>query len=158
MITLDERTAQTVAIYFAQTRQPAIQSMLPQKAQSIEEALQDYQETLLPSATSFGRIIQVDGRYIGDVWCYCIDQTRTPNAMLSYCLFDTSYWHQGIATEAVRLFLNEAARRLALKTIGAFVFADNVASIRVLEKLGFSLLEAFSEEGRASRYYQYSFT
>ncbi len=64
-IVLGERTEETVRIYFEKAKQPVIKAMLPQKAQTVEEALEDYKETLLPSATSFGRTIVVDGKYVG---------------------------------------------------------------------------------------------
>ena len=156
-IVLGNRTAETVAVYFARTQRPEIRAFLPQKAQSVEEALSDYRETLLPSAKSYGRIILADGQYVGDVWCCCIDRTETPNAMLSYCVFDESHWNQGIATEAVALFLRDIGERFGLATVGAFTYADNIASLRVLEKNGFLPMEEFVEDGRASRYLQYSF-
>ena len=77
---------------------------MPQKAQSVEEALADYEETLLPGATSYGRTILADGRYIGDVWCYCIDPEDEPNCMVSFCLFQPEYRSKGITTAALRLF------------------------------------------------------
>ena len=157
IITLEERTAETVRIFFEQSEQPIIRATLPRKAQSVEEALADYRKTLLPDAKSFGRIIRAAGKYVGDVWCYGIDLQDEPNAMLSYCLFDTAYWNKGIATKAVALFLDEVCKRYALRSIGAFTFADNAASLRVLEKNGFRLVAEFTENGRASRYYQYTF-
>ena len=86
-ITLGTRTAETVRIYFEKSQNPEIRKVLPQKAQSVEEALADYEETLLPGATSFGRTILADDRYIGDIWCYCIDPEDEPNCMVSFCLF-----------------------------------------------------------------------
>mgnify|MGYP003370797638 FL=1 len=157
MITLDERTIETVKIYYEKSKQPIIKEMLPQKAQSIEEAISDYKKTLLPFSTSYGRIIKKNGKYIGDIWCYCINKEEVPNAMLSYCIFDTAYWNKGIATEAVQLFLKEVFERYKINTIGAFTFSDNVASIKVLEKVGFLLLEKFVEDERESKYYQYYF-
>ncbi len=156
LVTLDKRTEETVRLYFEKTRQPFIRAVLPQKARSVEEALDDYRKTLLPTATSYGRIIRADGVYVGDVWCYCIDKQETPNAMLSYCVFDPACWRKGIATQAVGLFLAEMRQRYGIQTVGAFTFADNSASRRVLEKSGFSLLESFVEDGRASHYYQRS--
>ena len=134
-----------------------IKSALPQKAKTVEEALKDYQDTLLPGAASFRRTIIVDGAYVGDVWCYCIDCAETPNAMLSYCVFDTSCWNKGIATEAVSRFLSEAKKKFELQTMGAFTFSDNRASIKVLEKNGFSFVEEFFEDGRKSQYFQREF-
>lgn len=156
-IELGERTAETVALYFVKAQQQIIKDTLPQKAKTVEEALSDYQETLLPDATSYGRTIIVNGAYIGDVWCYCIDKEDTPNAMLSYCIFDDSYWNQGIATAAVSLFLNEIKGKYELHTIGAFTFSENRASIKVLEKNGFSFVEEFYEDRRKSQYFQCGF-
>ena len=153
-ITLHPRTAETVRIYFEKAQRPEIRRMLPQKAQTVDEALADFEKTQLPGATSYGRTIQADGRYVGDVWIYAIDPADKPNAMLSYCVFAPDMWGKGVATEAVRLFLAEAAERFALTTVGAFTYADNSASIRVLEKNGFRLTEEFTEDGVASRYYQ----
>ena len=153
-ITLRDRTANTVATYFEKAQQPEIKQMLPQKATSVEEALADFAKTQLPGATSYGRTIYADGHYIGDVWIYGIDMNDTPNAMLSYCIFEKEMWGKGAATQGVRLFLEEARDRFGLQTVGAFTYAANVASIRVLEKNGFSLVESFSEEGILSQYYQ----
>lgn len=154
MIILDERTEETVRIYFEKAQHPDIKAMLPQKAKSVEEALSDYRKTLLLSSTSFGRIIRVDGNYIGDIWCYCIDKSETPNAMLSFCVFDKACWNKGIASKAVSLFLEEVREKYKIRTIGAFTFSENYASQRVLEKSGFLLVEEFMEEGRASKYFQ----
>lgn len=154
LISLGERTAETAAAYFQRTRTPLIQSLLPQRAQTLEEALADYQRTLEPGAKSFGRTIRTDGAYAGDVWCYGMDREGEPQAMVSYCVLEPSLWGRGAATEALRLFLEEIQERFGLERIGAFTYAENTASIRVLEKNGFRLLEAFSENGRESRYYQ----
>ena len=156
-IVLSERTEETVRIYFEQSKQSFIKKNLPQKAKSVEEALDDYRRSLLPGATSFGRTIEADGKYVGDVWCYCIDNDGDPNAMLSFCVFDMAYLNKGIATSAVELFLNEVQRKYEISSIGAFTFADNLASRKVLEKCGFVLVEVFVEDGRESRYYQYTF-
>ena len=83
VITLEERTADSVRIYFERANQPAIKQVLPQKAKTIEEALEDYEESLLPDATSFGQTVYVDGKYIGDVWCYGIDLHRTDDLIFS---------------------------------------------------------------------------
>lgn len=157
MIALGERNEETVRIYFSRAQQPSIKAFLPQKAQNVEEALADYRATLLPGATSYGRTILVDGNYVGDAWCYGLNQDEEPNAMLSYCLFEPEYLRKGIATRAVGMFLEEARERYGLQTIGAFTFADHAASIRVLEKNGFCLMEEFTEEGRRSKYFQRGF-
>ena len=155
-ILLSDRTEETVRIYFEKSQQPQIKTMLPQKAKSVEEAVSDFYKTLLPDSTSYGRTIIVDNRYIGDVWCYCIDKSETPNAMLSFCVFEKTCWSKGIASEAVSLFLKMVHKKYGIETVGAFTFSDNIASQRVLEKNGFQLIEEFVEDGKASKYYQLS--
>ena len=153
-VTLKDRTESTVRIYYEKSQQTEIKTMLPQKAKSVEEAVSDYQKTLLPDSTSYGRTIYIDGEYIGDVWCYCIDKAETPNAMLSFCIFEKAFWNKGIASEAVSLFLKEVHKKYCIATMGAFTFSNNFASQRVLEKNGFRLVEDFVEDGKASKYYQ----
>lgn len=156
IITLEERTADTVKIYFEKASKPEIKQVLPQKAKTVEEALEDYEKTLLPDANSFGQTVYVDGQYVGDVWCYCIDLDDEPNCMVSYCIFEPEYWFKGIATTALNMFIQTISAKYKVKTIGAFTFAHNHASIRVLEKNGFALVEEFEEEGIWSKYFQYA--
>lgn len=155
IITLETRTADTVKIYFEKANKPQIKQALPQKAKTVEEALADYEETLLPNAQSYGQTVYVDGRYVGDVWCYCIDPDDEPNCMVSYCIFEPEYWSKGIATTALKMFIQTIQAKYKVKTIGAFTFSHNHASIRVLEKNGFALVEEFEEDGVLSKYFQY---
>ena len=156
IIELADRTEATVRTYFKKTQQAEIKKMLPQKARSAEEAVLDYKQTLLPGSKSFGRTILIDGTYVGDIWCYCIDKAETPNAMLSFCIFEKTQWNKGVASKAVSLFLREVNERFRITTIGAFTFSDNMASQKVLEKNGFAMIEEFAEDGKASKYYQFS--
>ena len=153
-ITLGTRTAEPAAIYFERTNNEIIRRALPQKARTVEEAVADFHVSQRPGASSFGRTILADGRYVGDVWCYCIDPDAVPNAMVSYCVFERALWGQGAASSALALFLPEIAQAYGLKTVGAFTFADNLPSIRVLEKNGFRLAEEFVEDGVPSQYFQ----
>ncbi|MBQ2901830.1 MAG: GNAT family N-acetyltransferase [Agathobacter sp.] len=155
IITLENRTADSVRTYFEKTNRPEIKQVLPQKAKNVEEALEDYEKTLLPNATSFGQTVCVDGKYVGDVWCYCINMDNEPNCMLSFCIFELEYWSKGIATTAVKMFIKNICAQYNVKIIGAFSFAHNNASIRVLEKNGFIVMEEFEEDGVWSKYLQY---
>ena len=49
IITLETRTADSVRTYFEKANRPEIKQVLPQKAKTVEEALADYEETLLPT-------------------------------------------------------------------------------------------------------------
>lgn len=153
-ITLQDRTADTVVVYFQRARVPAIEKMLPQRAKTLGEALADFQRTQEPGAGSYGRTIYADGHYVGDVWCYGMDPEGDPQAMVSYCVFEQALWGRGAATEALGLFLEEIRERFGLRRIGAFTYMENTGSIRVLEKNGFQLRESFVEDGVGSGYYQ----
>ncbi len=153
-IELRERTEDHVRIYFEKTQDVQIRDMIPQTAETVEQAVENYYKTLLPNAASYGRTIYVDGEYAGDIWCYCIDLNDEPNAMISYCVFEKELWGKGITTEALKQFLDDIVPRFALKTVGAFAYCSNIPSLRVLEKNGFTLAETFIENGVESAYYQ----
>lgn len=62
----------------------------------------------------------------------------TPDAALEIGYWiGKPYWGQGLSTEAARAIIQEAKDRLGVQALMAGVFADNPASLRVLEKLGF---------------------
>lgn len=153
-IELRTRTEQQVRIYFARTRDEEIQRMCPQKAQTVEEALADFRKTLEEDADSFGRTIYADGEYVGDIWLYGLDEAGSPDAMISFCLFEKEMWGRGIMTETVPLFLTEAREIFELRTVGAFAFMENRGSVRVLEKNGFVLQESFYEGKCESGYFE----
>ena len=155
VITLERRTADTVRTYFEKANKPEIKRVLPQKAKTLDEALEDYEKTLLPNADSFGQTVFVDGKYVGDVWCYCINMEDEPNCMVSFCIFEPEYWSKGIAATALNMFIKNIHAEYMVKTIGAFTFSHNHASIRVLEKNGFSVIEEFEEDGIPSKYFQF---
>ena len=90
---------------------------------------------------------------MGDVWCYAMDPSGDPQAMVSYCVFEQALWGRGVASEALGLFLEEIRERFGLERIGAFTFIANQGSVRVLEKNGFRLAETLVEDGTASGYY-----
>ena len=60
-VELRERTEETVRIYFETVRRQGLDRTLPQRAKTAEEAVEDYRQTLLPGAKSYGRTIWVDG-------------------------------------------------------------------------------------------------
>ncbi len=153
-ITLLARTRENVQVYFYRTQDAEIRRMLPSANNTVEEALAAYERASLPGADSFGRCIYAEGHYIGDIWCYGIDRGGTLNAMLSYCIFEKEYWKRGVATAAVTLFLEQIKKRFGLRSVGAFTYADNEGSVRVLEKNDFVCKERFEEDGRDSVYYE----
>lgn len=147
------RSAETVTTYFRMTRDPEVRKYLPQKARSEEEALEEFAKQQQPAATSYGQTIYANGKHVGDIWCYCIQEDE-PNAMISYCIFEKSIWGQGCATRALAMFLLEVKKLYRLNTVGAFVYSENEASLKVLRKNGFAILETFYDGGVESKYLQ----
>ncbi len=58
------------------------------------------------------------------------------------------YWGQGLATEGARTVLKHGIQTLGFQRVIATVEAKNVASIRIIEKLGMTLVEKFDGDGR----------
>jgi RimJ/RimL family protein N-acetyltransferase len=89
-------------------------------------------------------IIELDGLVIGDLmlrvedaWAQAevADQAKGVQAELGYCL-DPAYSGQGYATEAVEALIRLAFETLGLRRVTANCFADNIASWRLMERLG----------------------
>ena len=153
-IELCERTESHVRTYFERIQDPKVIRYLPQTVTSLGQALTNFKNTQKPNATSYGRTVYADGVYVGDVWCYGISRTDMPQAMVSFCLFDYTCWNKGVMSCALARFLSEIEVRYGIWCVGAFAFADNAASVRVLEKNGFRIIELFTEDGADSVYLQ----
>ena len=82
--------------------------------------------------------IEVDGEAAGGIGVVQLTDVERVSAEIGYWLGE-QYWGRGVMTEAVRAVTGEAFRRLELRRIFALPFADNVGSIRVLEKAGYVL-------------------
>lgn len=100
---------------------------------SIEEASQ---HRIL--GTGYQYLIKSSGEILGRINLSGVAKRYYNKATLGYRIGE-SHGGQGIGTQAVRLLLNEAFDGLALWRIEAQVREDNLGSIRVLEKNGFSI-------------------
>jgi RimJ/RimL family protein N-acetyltransferase len=108
-----------------------------------EGTLQPVQDRLRLWAT----VLKANGSYIGrcGVYPHMEEQTVVPGeGVLSYYLA-RAYWGQGLATEAAAAFVRFGFEELGLRRIATAVQAENLASLRVLEKLGFDRVRV--EEG-----------
>lgn len=82
------------------------------------------------------RAVSVDGKIVGNITIERKSDVYRKDGELGYLLLE-EYWSQGIMTEAVRQMCAEAFDKLGLIRISALVYAENIASQRVLEKNGF---------------------
>ncbi|WP_444947190.1 GNAT family N-acetyltransferase [Micromonospora ureilytica] len=86
-------------------------------------------------------VATLDGVVIGTVSLDAADGMGQPGmpprteAELGY-IFDPAYAGHGYATEAVTAMVAQAFERLNIRRITAGCFADNLASVRILEKIG----------------------
>jgi RimJ/RimL family protein N-acetyltransferase len=81
------------------------------------------------------RTIVVDGKVAGKVFCWTDEALGTPE--VSYWI-GKEHWGKGIATRALAQFLEQVTDR----PLYGRAARDNVASLRVLEKCGFSVVGA----------------
>ena len=101
-------------------------------------------------------VFKPDNRYIGRCGLYPFrnesDVIVAGEAVLAFYLA-REYWGRGLATEAGRAFVDHGFATLGLRKIHAGMNAKNAASIRVIEKLGFTRVR--SGEGGGNRWHDY---
>lgn len=101
-------------------------------------------------------VFKANGRYIGRCGLYPLrDESGSiikDEASIGFYLA-REYWGRGLAAEAGRAFITHGFDDLGLRRIVAGINAENKASIRVIEKLGFDWLR--SGEGGGSRWHEF---
>jgi RimJ/RimL family protein N-acetyltransferase len=102
----------------------------------------------------FGRwacVHKASGEVIGFAGLKYLDDLREVD--IGYRLLP-AYWGLGLATEAGRAVLDYGATRLALRRVIGLVAPENLASVRVLEKLGltFEGMVEFRGQSPVARY------
>ncbi|MFY9564993.1 MAG: GNAT family N-acetyltransferase [Nitrososphaeraceae archaeon] len=88
-------------------------------------------------------------KFVGTISIKNIDLVNK-KADLGYWIGE-QYWGRGIATECLKLIIDYAfSAELGLKQLCAYVFPDNKASIRVLEKNGMNKIREVNEYHKLS--------
>jgi [ribosomal protein S5]-alanine N-acetyltransferase len=82
--------------------------------------------------------IEVDGIAVGGIGVRLGQDVHRHTASLGYWLGET-FWRRGIMSEAVAALTDFCFDNFPLRRISAEAFANNPASVRVLQKTGFSL-------------------
>ena len=102
------------------------------------EAFEAHQVKILADSTNVVRVIEADGVVVGSIVSWNAGDDRAVGYWLG-----RDHWGQGCATEALQAFLEvDRARPLT-----AYVAVQNVPSRRVLEKVGFSVVERRLADG-----------
>lgn len=81
--------------------------------------------------------IEVNGEATGGIGVELRSDVERVSAEIGYWLGESA-WGRGVVTEALQAVTAEAFRRFDLTRIYALPFADNRASVRVLEKAGYT--------------------
>jgi RimJ/RimL family protein N-acetyltransferase len=89
------------------------------------------------SQAGIARVIELNGNFVGSVGAVPGTGEKRKQYGIGYWLGEP-YWGQGITTKALRLFSDELFQTTDVQRLQAWVYADNIASIRVLEKAGFT--------------------
>ena len=115
----------------------------PQRVHPREELERSFTQTWLPRKEMgmLATVFKPDGRYIGRTGLYphrSEDGSIVPGEATLAFYLARAYWNRGIASEAGRAFIEYGFRDLGLIKIHAGMNAANLASQRVIEKLGFT--------------------
>ncbi|WP_163100661.1 GNAT family N-acetyltransferase [Peribacillus alkalitolerans] len=102
----------------------------------IENIQLDLLSTHAGKSYSWGVFLKETGELIGDFSLYGVKSFPFYSASIGYSI-DHDQLGKGYATEALRLAVAFAFQKLHLHRLEAGVFPGNLASIKVLEKLGF---------------------
>jgi len=120
------------------SNEPGILQYIPEPVLETEEqALKILTEIILPQyEKKLGRWavhLRETDAFVG--WCGLKWLEETDEIDLGY-RFKTSAWGKGYATEAAKATLDYGLNKLMLKKITAHAHVDNIASQKVLEKIG----------------------
>jgi ribosomal-protein-alanine N-acetyltransferase len=137
---------------------PEFRRLCGGKPRPREEAEKTFREVWLrPKPMGLlATVFKPEGRYIGRCGLYPNrgddDLVIPGEAVLAYYLA-RPYWGQGLATEAARAFIQYGFQELHLSRIVAGANVENVASNRVLTKIG--MLWVRTGQGGGSSYHDY---
>lgn len=151
---IKKRELKHVIKFWEESKDSELQRLFSFQNNTLEETIKLYEDSLLENAKSYGETIYVDDCYVGDIWCYSIDETYEKNCFISIVIFDKNYWNRGIATIALSEFNKIIANKYAINRICAFTYKFNMASRNLLEKNNFKYVEEFKEDNIESLYYE----
>lgn len=155
-----EHELQDLEPFCAMEADPEVRRYVGGAPRPREEAVRRFKKGLGTSKTDrlamWATIYKPEACYIGRCGVYQhIDNFRPIPGEGSLAFYlARAYWGKGLATEAGRAFVNLGFQELALKKIVTTVQAGNVASMRVLEKLGFSLVRIEEGEFRTFHHFE----
>ena len=142
-ITLDKITLDDAYDYYLIASNPNITtSFMLDEVENITEAKSEIEEVInnYNDNEFYYFAIRLDGKLIGVMKSYESDYLE-----LGYAINET-YWNKGYATIALKLVTDYFLSIDRIKKIILGAFSDNYASIRVMEKCGYSFMGLKKDE------------
>jgi [ribosomal protein S5]-alanine N-acetyltransferase len=153
-ILLQDRTLQNAITFWKESQDEEISSLFPLTRRTLSESIQLFEDCQRPDTPSFGKAIYANGNYIGDIWCFGIDEAVEKQAFVSILIFDKATWGKGIGQQALSQFCRLVFEKYQIDKLCAFTYSANKRSAGALEKSGFKKIEEFEEDGVLSYYYE----
>lgn len=123
-------------LFFAHQRDPVAVAMVAFQSREAD-AFDKHWAKILGDETSLIKTVVVEGGVAGNILSFMRDGKRE----VGYWI-DRAYWGRGLATDALSLFLQLEERR----PLHAGVAKHNAASVRVLQKCGFTFAGSDGED------------
>jgi len=98
----------------------------------------NFLDWICPQAAPTVWAIEVDGEAAGGIGVELHNDVERVSIEVGYWLGETA-WGRGIMTEALQAVTAECFKRFDITRVYALPFADNRASVRVLERAGYTL-------------------
>ncbi|WP_230499896.1 GNAT family N-acetyltransferase [Sutcliffiella rhizosphaerae] len=142
------KDSETIFAYFSQPEMTRFYGMEPFRTKLeadkfIKDFIDDY-----TNLYRWGIVEKETEQLIGTCGFHAISEKHA-RAEIGYEI-DLPYWGKGFATEAISALVHYGFDSMNLNRIGANVYPENVASCKVLEKVGFThegLLRGYLSQG-----------
>jgi RimJ/RimL family protein N-acetyltransferase len=134
---LRDVTEADLPIFFEFERDPVANEMAAFPARDREAFMQHWTANILGNDTGRNRTILLDDVVVGNI----LSWEQSGDRRVGYWI-GREYWGRGVASRALAIFLVEVDER----PLHAYVAAHNAGSIRVLEKSGFRIVRAETNE------------
>jgi [ribosomal protein S5]-alanine N-acetyltransferase len=121
---------------------------------SLDEArlfLENYNQYSLYGFGRWAVIQKSSEKFIG--WCGLKYSATTDEVDIGFRFLKT-VWNQGYATEAAQKCINLGFETFGIKRIVGRAMVENIASVKVLEKLGLTYLKEFDFDGEEGVIYE----
>jgi RimJ/RimL family protein N-acetyltransferase len=129
VITLRPHEPADVDIFYEHQADPVASDMAKFPSRDLEAHRKHWETRVFGDPQVIGRTVLVDGVVAGNLGSWRDSEGRR---LVGYWI-GREFWGRGVASEALRLFVNEITER----PLYAYVAVTNLGSARVLEKAGF---------------------